>query len=563
VDQDQADIASSNGAGLRGLPRSRADLLLDVMSGILVLGVYAFAQLRLLLGPQPFDPAKYFTSGISFPDVAANLWTLRIGLVAPVHAAALLFGRSEAALYAVPLAAGFVLVAAVYGTMLLLFKDRVVAAAAALVTVLNTSYMLDSSFIFPDTVATATITVGFFFLILGGRRIESVPRVVAIAAPLGAGVFFGWSYLIREFSPILLPAVAAGVFLLRYPWRRIVLLAGAAVTTAALELLYGLVQYGDPFIHLHELQARGDQPFRAFRAVRAEHIQGQLGNPLDSLLVFPRLLLSWQAGWAILFLVAVFVVAAVWLRDWRLWFLATWCFGFWAVMVLFGWLKLPSGRWIINVTNIRYWYPMFPALAMGAFGGGYLLIRRLMPSVRGSLVAQAAVVVLALATLIPGFFEFKQCEAKDVWRNDPRARWDDLRAWFGSEQAQQFNVVYTNKLTTWLLPAFIRTTFGERLWPGAIQEFPHPPQRLVGEDDLEHTLVLVNKDQYRASLVRGRDPFVALRGDWSPVFFSDDGLMVVLAYTPNASEDAGRPGWLEVSPRASTRDGCGLSPYEP
>ena len=462
-----------------------------------------------------------------------------------------------------PLAAGLILAAAVYGTMLLLFKDRVVAAAAALVTVLNTSYLLDSSFIFPDTAATATITTGFLLLVLGGRRIESVPRMVTIAAVLGAGIFFGWSYLIREFSPILLPAVAVGVFLLRYPWRRIALLAGAAVTTAGLELLYGLVQYGDPFIHLHELQSRGDQPFKAFRAARAEHIQEQVGNPLDALLVFPRLLLSWQVGWAILFLVAVFVVAALWLRDWRLWLLATWCFGFWAVMVVFGSVNLPSGRWIINVTNIRYWYPMFPALAMGAFGGSYLLIRRLLPSVRGSVVAQVVAVILALTTLIPGFVEFKHCEAKDLWRNDPRARWDDLRAWFGSEPAQRFNVVYTNRLTTWLLPAFIRSTFGERLWPGAIREFPHPPERLVGADDLEHTLVLVNKDQYRASLLGGRNPFVGLGGAWAPIFTSEDGLMVVLAHTANADGGTGAPDWLEVSERARVREGCGLSPYEP
>ena len=563
MDHDHTGLAVTGNVETGRFSPARLALLFDILVGMLVLTVYALVQLKFLLGPQPFDPAKYFATGFNFPSVSADLWTLRIGLLVPVRAAVVLLGRSEAALYAVPLGAGVVLAAAVYGTMILLFKDRVVAAAAALVTVLNTSYLLNSSFIFPDTVATATITAGFFFLVLGGRRVEVGSRVVAQAAVVCAGVFFGWSYLIREFSPVLLPAVVAGVFLLHYPWRRVVLLVGAAVTTASLELLYGLVRYGEPLIHLNELRSRGDRPFSA-QAARAEHIQEQLGNPVDSLMVFPRLLLSWQVGWVVLLLVAVFVVAALWLRDWRLWFLAAWCFGFWAVMILFGAWKLPSGRWIINVTNIRYWYPIFPALAMGAFGGSYLLIRRIVPTMRGALIAQALAVVLALGALTPGFVEFSHCETKDLWRNDPKAPWDDLRSWFASEQAKRFDAVFTDKSSSWLLPAFIRTTFGDKVWTGSVRRYPDPPNRFVDGQNLGSTLVLVNMDRYRASHRGGGDPLVALSREWSPVFSSEDGRMVVLAHKPDAERSTGEPAWLTAQESdASQRSGCGLSPYEP
>src|SRR5688500_11221471 len=93
----------------------------DYMLGGAILGVYLVLQLWLLEGPRPLDSAKYFDTAVDFPNVPVDLWTLRIGLIASVRAAVLVFGPSEAALYAVPIAAGVLLSAAVYGIMLLLF----------------------------------------------------------------------------------------------------------------------------------------------------------------------------------------------------------------------------------------------------------------------------------------------------------------------------------------------------------------------------------------------------------------------------------------------------------
>jgi hypothetical protein len=544
------------------LPRPR--LLLDVAIGGLVLVFYAVVQVVFLLGPHPFDPARYFATGINFPHVPADLWTLRIGLVVPVRVAVAVLGRTEAALYAVPLATGLLLAGAVYGTMLLLFRDRVVAAAGALVTVLNTHYLLNSSFIFPDTVATATLSAGFFFLVLGGPRAGERQLFVTMVATVVAGVLFGWSYLIREFSPVLLPAVIVAVFLLRYPLRRMALLAGAAVVTAGLELLYGLVRYGQPFIHLEALLSRGERPFKAAKAPRAEHIQEQLGNPLDALVVFPRLLLSWRFGWAVLLLLAIFIVAAVWLRDWRLWILAAWCFGFWAVMVIFGSWKLPSGRWVINVTNIRYWYPILPPLVMGSFGGVLLLMRRFLPTTRGTPVAQLVVVGLALLVLLPGFAEFDRCRGKDLWRNDPEARWDELRAWFATDEAEHFDVVFTDKSTSWILPAYVRKAFGGRVWTGRLKTYPHSPRTLFRGTDMNKTLILVNRDRFPAPQPNGDSPLEGLSREWSPVFIGEDGIMVVLAHVSSGLGDESNRTWLASQVRSlGEQNGCGQSPYEP
>lgn len=539
---------------------------LDWVVGALVLVLYALVQLLFLLGPHPFDPARYFRTSFDWPHVNPNLWTLRLGLMVPVRVAVGVFNRSEAAMYAVPLAVGLLLAAAVYLTMVVLFKDRLAAAGAALVTVLNTNFLLNSSSIFPDTAATATFAAGFLCLILGAGSMSArgwrhAPGVMAACA----GLLFGWTYLIREFSPVLLPVVAAVVVLLHYPVRRIVLLAAAAVATVALEFIYGLVIFDRPFIHLETLLERGDNPGRlGIRGFRIGYIENQVDDPLSSLMVFPRLLVAWWAGWLFLVLLALFVAALiVFRRDRRLWILAVWCFGYWAVMVLIPFVPNSSGRWLLNITNIRYWYPLFPPLAMGAFGGLLLLVRRYLPDPRLRVVLPSAAPVLAAVVLFPGFVEFDRCADMNLWRNDPAARWHELRTWFATEGARGYDVLRTDPDTARLVPAFTRTTFGDRLWSGSIRTFRGPADVRVYASP-ERSLILLHYARLTVvSLVEAN--VQRLRPDWEPLFVSDDRMMVVLAYRPPAAGvvHPDRPWWKVPRREIAAASGCGLSPYEP
>jgi hypothetical protein len=548
-------------------PRLSRDTRLDLAAGGIVVVVYAIVQLALLLGPQPFDPAKYFDTAVEFPNVPRDYWTLRIGLIAPVRIAVLLFGPSGASLYGVPFALGLVLAGSVFGTMLLLFRERVLAAAAALVTSLNASYLLNSSFIFPDTAATATFAAAFLCLVLAARAAERGGGRAATVAVVSAGVLLGWTYLIREFSPILLPAVIAALVLLRYTWRRAALLAGAAIATASLELLYGWLRYGEAFVHAQTVLDRRDKPIREGRRRLMEQIQEQLDGPLDAVLVFPRLLLSWDTGWIFVMLVAVFAVGLVLFRDRRLWLLAAWFLGFWAVMAAFGLWRLPTGELIVNVTNIRYWYPIFPPLVMGAFGTVYLLVRTYAPSRGAWLLAPAIGAALAVTAVVPGAVEFSGCAAKDVWRNDPAERWGDLRAWFGTAEAQRYDVVRTDNLTKRLVPAYSSSTFGDDLWDGRVERWGRSNPRIIPKAPLGRSLILVHKPRFATSVPNAEARLQALRREWAPVFRSDDERMIVLAHdsalSDGASDDSGP--WWEFPRRGAGQVGpgeCGLSPYE-
>ncbi|MGH7480829.1 MAG: hypothetical protein ACRELV_01635 [Longimicrobiales bacterium] len=542
----------------RGLMR---EARLDLLTGAIVVLASAGGQLWLLLGPHPFDPAYYFQLGAEFPSGVRDYWALRIGLLAPVRVAHVLFGPSEAALYAVPVATTVLLAGAVYGTMLALFRDRLLGAAAALVTALNPSWLFNSSFIFPDTTATATFTAGILCLVLGrgGPEQENRGWVPTVAAA-GAGVFFGWTYLIREFSPILLPAVAAAVLILRYPLRRAAVVVGAAFATFSLELLYGLVRFGDPLVRFDVLRDRRDT-IGPGRQRWMEQLQEQLGNPLDTILVLPRLLLAWNTGWIFLLLLAVFVVGLVRLRDRRLALLAAWLFTFWAAMAVFGLLRVSSGELIVNVTNIRYWYPIFPPLVMGAFGSLGLLAREFVSGRRGALLAVAVPALVAALALIPGTVEFRSCTAKNIWRNEPVGHWDELRSWLARPEAERFAALRTDHHSLRLVPAYTRSTFGHPLWDGAVQKRAARGRVVVPVTGRSDVLLLVHKRFQKAGLGR-------LRSEWSPVFQSEDGWIVALAHDSATTDAVGvvdQPWWERPRGRgrAAHVGECGLSRFEP
>jgi hypothetical protein len=541
---------------------------LDWLVGGITVVLYVIGQLVFLEGPHPYDPARYFRIALDFPDVPATLFTMRVGLVAPVRAAILVFGPSEAALYAVPIVSGVVLVGAVFATMLVLFRDRALAAAAALLTGLNVHYLVNSSHIFPDVLVTALFTAAVFCLLLAGlhlqRRRSGGGGVLPTILILVGGILLGWSYLAREFSPILLPVVVALLIAFRYPLRQIAVLAVGALAVFMLEPVAGRLVWDRPLIHWRLLLKR-DETVDPDKLRRMEFVQDQLDRVPDTLLVFPRLLLAFSSGWAFLVLTAVFLIALVLLCDRRLWLFFIWFASVFVTMTAFGLGSLSSGAWILNITNIRYWYPILPPLVMGALGGLWLLLRAWFPGPRGAYVARGAALCVAAAVLVPGFVEFSSCSAKYPWKAEPAEPWHEVRSWFLTPQAAQFDSVHTD-LTTWrLLPAYAASTIGRASWRGDVETL-EPAGGFAPTSGLETSLLLVNKDRWRTS-AEVEAQWQELSEEWAPVFVSGDGDIVLLAHESalDGEPPATREEWWgrfsavaePVSPGT-----CGVSPYE-
>ena len=119
--------AQPDEGGTAGTPPPRAwrarNMRLDLAVGAAVLLVYAAAQILLLQGPHPFDPARYYQAAVRYPHLEADLWTLRIGLVVPVRLAVLASARPKPRSTRYQLQWDSLLTAAVYGSMLMLFQE--------------------------------------------------------------------------------------------------------------------------------------------------------------------------------------------------------------------------------------------------------------------------------------------------------------------------------------------------------------------------------------------------------------------------------------------------------
>jgi hypothetical protein len=534
-------------------PNRRRVRGLDALALLVIAATYAVVQYLVFPGPQRFDPSYYFQLGTHFPHVAANWWSLRIGILAPLRLAIAVFGQSQAAQYTLPVVAAVLLAGAVFAMMRMLFHDRLVAIATALVVVLNPNFLLNSAYIFPDTLSTATFAAGLLLVIAGRPREVEPPAWLMTTTVAAGGVLLGWTYLIREFSPILLPVVIAAVLLFRYPVRRMAVLAGAAVATYGVELIYGAVRYGNPFERIHVLLGR--------KSSSASHhadwapFREKVHNIVESALVLPHLLLSWNEGWVLVAFIVVFIVALARFRGTRLLVLGAWLFSYWALMAIIGVTHNKTGDPYLDIGNVRYWYPALPALIMGGLGGLALLIRGTTPSVLRVRLSQAAVLVAAALVLVPGTAQFASCANKNVWRNDSAQSWDGVRSFLTSSQAKPFNVIHTDRISVRTLVEYTHSTFGGTVWHGTLGPTSTKNPPLTGA----HRLLLVNvassNRQRAAKLLR----------TWSPVYVSSDGRLALLAAKPVARpvSAADQQRWLSAyGPRPVVPGTCGSSPYE-
>lgn len=538
---------------------------IDWIVGAVTVGIYLIVQLLLLQAPMPYDPARYFNDGGDFPDIPANLWTTRSGVLIPVSIARALFGHSEAAFYAIPILTGMLLVGTVYALVVMLFHNRGLAVAAGLLVALNPYLLLNSSQIFPDTMAAATFALGFLVLFAAGRRMreQGLARATLVLFAI-AGVIFGATYLIREFTVVLFPLVGLALLQLRVPWRAFFVLAGGAAVTWFIEPLYGQLVFDRPLVHFKLLFGRNEKGFREQTAARVDNYYDQIEGPLDALAVLPRLLTSFNVGWLFLVLVAAFAIALVVTRDRRLQLLGAWCFGFWAIMVVIGLGRLPSGRWILNVTNLRYWTPIFPPLVAGGVGGLYLLIRRMRLPPRALALSVAPVLGFALITSSLGSIEYARCEDANVWRAPARDRWSEFRDFLRSSDGETFTDIWTDPWTLTNGGIYKRSIFGKEVWDGTVRPI-RKAQYISGIAD-PTDLLLVQRPYFAPSIPGASD--VIEPKDWVPVFASSDRNLVALTHRSNgdngSSVEAGQ--WWDFAAERAARiersPSCAGNPYK-
>lgn len=324
----------------------------------LVVGIVSIVQILYLKPPAFGDQLDYFSTAANLPDVSATHRHLRIGLVFPVWLAIRIFGYSDLAYYSVVL----FFVSALAGTTYLLGKRLFgipVGVAAGLLIILNPYVFWDSSHLLPDIPAAACITAAVLCLIYGSDIEQLKSNHSNLWLFLLSGIFFGWGYLIREYTMLVFIVIPLLFMNYKINWKKLFSVGLGAFSMFTIEMIWGLIVYKNPFIRI--ISSIGPR----------DTVKEYATEPLAILMNLPNFFLSRPAGeiFVILFFL-FFIVGTIFSikghKDFRT--LLSWGGVFWLFITLIGFLPLlvfGEGRVLLRIHKFRYWLPFIPPFMIG------------------------------------------------------------------------------------------------------------------------------------------------------------------------------------------------------
>lgn len=511
---------------------------LDRYDALIVAGlaaVYLLIQLTLLLQDVPLtggDQLDYFSLAGDIQEPRITHRHFRIGMTLPVAGLINLLGYSEAAYYIVPIAAGVLFLAATY-LLGALLHSRAAGTIGAIAAVFNAHVFLDSSHLVPDLMAAGLFTLGL--VMIGGAADRRAGRWWNPAL-FGAGLLLGWAYLTREYTIVFGPlALVAAWTAGRTRVRELAQVAGGALTMLVVEFIHGFVLFGNPFAHIVKVIDRKAPSLTSPAA--APYIEGTAGNTLgEAALILPRLLLDNEDGaWLFVLLtvgLGVGVVGALVLRRGvslkRLVIPVVWIAVVYALLTLSTWATNPRGGSVINITKIRYWYPLFPALTVGGATGLLLLVDG---DAVNRWLRRTWIAVLGLAAVAGAFFSLNSIDESSTFvANGAGAEFREFRDWIADEgnDVEQLHVDNGHgRALDRILPMYARTAFGRPLWSGTFDRLDVDAAPTIAEIDgpvASHRL----SNQWLVSSADTLPEYLAqMPEDWLPIFISSNGSLAV------------------------------------
>lgn len=395
----------------------------------------------------------YLEAAKAFPDVATDHWSLRIGLLFPLRLLLEVFGPSDIAYYAIPVAAGVVIVGSTFLIGSELFGPSV--GIAAVVVLLSSNWFLSySSALLPDHVAASLVAAAAAVML---RTHPSSSRVRG--ALLAVGVLFGWAYLVREFIVLLM---VPAYFFIRSQFGRSLARRAAlpVVVVFAAEALLNTFLHGNPLA-------------RWFVAGGHDHLVDRIeppGSRLDALTRFADALFGGQGtfGVGLIFLAALgsFMV----LQKHR-WFLVGWIAAYLVPLTLASGLVSPDLK-LFRAQLLRYWTPVLPAILVGGLGVAAVLLRRLLalgglPRPTSLRIAGVLVVGIAIFTAVRAD---AGVASADIYEQNGATQLEELRAWLQAD-GQDVDVLWTDSQTARVMPIVSRSSMGDLLWDGEVRSF--------------------------------------------------------------------------------------------
>ncbi|HEY3682490.1 MAG TPA: hypothetical protein VGL93_05600 [Streptosporangiaceae bacterium] len=452
----------------RRRPSRRA---LDIAIPLVLGGCWLIVIVTHLPLPYPSDQLNYLNAANAFPHAFPHPDALhqvtRFGLVIPVRLATYAFGTTEAAYHVVPILGTGAVLAGTYALGTLLFS-RVVGAAAAAVVITAAPLFQDSAALLPDVTATGlfTVAVALAVAVRKGRLSDRPWALILI------GLLMAWSYTVREFIVFAWPLVPILL------WRRVrlrglVWMVAPMLLVGVGELLLCWGLYGSPLARVHAVLTQKPNP----------NI-GYAGRSRLAYLVQLPLAVKKQVGvWLAVLLCAIPLGALAWPR--RMAVPVLWCALIWVPLTIEGGLLHP-GDPSLRLELVRYWFPLFPALAIGGVAALWMAATWLAARFRTNRLVRAlpavVVVVIAAGAVVSS--------VGHSWR-DPlltasvngRAQLGAFRTWMHvHDAAPRTRTVWTDSRSDSVAEMYRRGPFGGIAWHAALRPLEKSGPRPIPGD---------------------------------------------------------------------------------
>jgi hypothetical protein len=446
-------------------PSSR---LTDLATGLGLVALHLVVTFQVRPHPRWNDGIFVLDDAAAFPDVPRQLdhHALRIGNIFPVRAFVEVFGYGQWAYYAWPFVTGILLVVAVFWLGRVLFGRWTAAAATVLLvfhpvlvdTVIAVgSERMTSWQLLPDIPSTAFFTLGLALLVIGAQRSatgeDGDGRPGAVGGResssswwswwfVGAGLAFGWAYLVRELTVFVFPVVVGVLAGWRLPLRRWVQVATGMLACLVLELVVNWWAHGDPLVRLE---------------VGSEH-----GSPIadltrtDALLRFPRAVEAYPQTVVVMATLVLTVLGALLVRRRGPVLMLGWFVSMWLPLTLVSGLIDP-GFIRINASLMRYWVPVLPPLCLGAaaaVAAALAAVRSRLPERHRPLgrALTAAVAVAGLALWCVPMLD-------DIAENPRDAAWNEVRSFLARNDGR-IDTIVTDDRDALILQIYSREALG-------------------------------------------------------------------------------------------------------
>ena len=369
------------------------------------------AGLTLLVLPPPLYANSYsiFTAARLWPNLDADTFpgplhhAMRLGTVLPTKLAQVVFGETQVAWVVTSCLLLAVLTAGTFAAGRALFGKSWIGFAAVGILLINPVMTLvdfysavvsnGSGGLLPDSPGAGWYCLGVAATVVASHR-AGRKQLLWLAS---AGLAYGLSYLTREFSAFMFTAIPVYFWLLKLPWRRIVVPAATMLACLAFELVHNAIVWGDPLARL---------------TVAGEH-HGVMARPLGFLFVASGFARIGMVDALCYVFAAAFLLTILGLlitRDRRFVLLLTWFASLWIPLSLLGgWLEPTEPS--LRVQLARYWFAIYPPLLIGAFATIDAIVRRVRGTTARRVVAVGIAALICLVYVVPAAGSWPACTA--------------------------------------------------------------------------------------------------------------------------------------------------------